>query len=266
MNIKRLLVCLTAMLLMATGAWAQTTIAQWTFETLPSAFAYTPGNGVSTTNFLADAGAQVGTAALTGLHNATPAFGRWRVFFPRTGCLSSRSLSMAGWTNVPGDYYQVLVSTVGYTNINFFLNHYSSATGPRDFKIVYSTDGSTFTQCGTYTAGNAAWTTNYFDFSSYTDMANKSTLYFRVVDNSTTSANAGTVGTGGTSRIDNVTVGGTVPGAPSIITPPQGVTNYFGDTATFTVTAGGNIFRINGTPTARRRWPWPMAAAAMAQG
>ena len=44
-----------------------------------------------------------------------------------------------------------------------------------------------------------------------------------------------------------MTVSGTVPGAPSIITQPQSVTNYFGDTASFTVVAGGN-------PTLSYQW------------
>ena len=96
---------------------------------------------------------------------------------------------MAGWTNFPGDYYQVLVSTVGFTNINLSFNQYSSGTGPRDFAVKYSTDGSTFTQFATYMSGNAVWTTNTFDLSAITALANASAVYIRLVDNSTNAAN-----------------------------------------------------------------------------
>ncbi len=233
-------------LALLSGQSFATTIANWTFETLPSTFAYTPGNGVSTTNFPADAGAQAGIAALTGKHTANPTWGTGAYSSP-AGCLSSRSLSMAGWTNVPGDYFQVVVSTVGYTNISLSFNQYSSGTGPRDFQVLYSTDGSIFTPFATYTSGNAVWTTNVFDFSSITALANASAVYIRLVDNSITSASGGTVGSSGTSRIDNVIVAGTVPGAPSIITQPQNVTNYFGDTASFTVVVGGD-------PTLSYQW------------
>ena len=113
---------------------------------------------------------------------------------------------------------------------------------------------------------NAA--TNAFDLSSITSLANASTVYIRLVDNSTNAANGtGIVGSAGTSRIDNVIVAGTVPGAPSIIAQPQNVTNYFGDTASFTVVAGGNPtlsyqWYTNSTPLMpltgwkQRTWRW----------
>lgn len=244
-TILGLTISIAGLALLSSQSFA-TTIANWTFETLPSTFAYTPGNGVSTTNFPADAGAQAGIAALTSKHTANPVWGTGAFTSP-AGCLSSRSLSMSGWTNVPGDYFQVVVSTVGFTNITLSFNQYSSGTGPRDFQVMYSTDGSTFTPFATYMSGNAVWTTNVFDLSSITALANASAVYIRLVDNSITSAGGGTVGNGGTSRIDNVIVAGTVPGAPSIITQPQNVTNYFGDTASFTVVVGGD-------PTLSYQW------------
>ena len=220
-------------------AAAQTTIAQWTFEALPSNLSYTPGSGVSTTNFIADGGTQSGIASLTGKHTASPAFGTGAFSSP-AGSGSSRALSMAGWTNNPGDYYQVLVNTTGFTNINLTLNQQSSGTGPKDFKVMYSTDGSTFTQIATFTSGNAAWVTNTVDFSSVTTLANAPAVYIRLVDNSTTSANGGTVGSGGTSRIDNVVVAGTIAGPPQFVTTPANSTNFYGDSVNWTITAGGD--------------------------
>jgi hypothetical protein len=132
---------------------------------------------------------------------------------------------------------------------------------------MYSTDGSAFYQFATYTSGNAAWTTNAFDLSSITALANVSAVYIRLVDNSTNNVGGGSGGgvlAAGTSRIDNVVVAGTAPGAASIIVPPQSVTNYFGDTATFTVTAGGTTLSYqwctNSTP------PTPLADGGSGYG
>jgi len=250
-TILGLTISIAGLALLSSQAFAQTILANWTFTYLPSAFSYTPGSGVSTTNFYADGGAQVGVAALTSKHTASPAFGTGAYTSPNgPGGGTTRSLSLSGWTNYPGDYFQVLVSTVGYTNIALSFSQYSSATGPRDFAVMYSTDGSTFTQFATYTSGNAVWVTNTFDLSSITALANNATVYIRLLDNSTNNVGGGSgggVGNGGTSRIYNVAVTGTVPGVPSIITPPQNVTNYFGDTASFTVNAGGN-------PTLSYQW------------
>ena len=220
-------------------ASAQTTIANWTFETLPaSGFSYIPGAGVSTTNFYADGGTQAGIAAVTGKHSG---FGTTTYSSPAGN--PGRSLSSNGWTNNPGDYYQILVNTVGFTNINLSYNQQSSGTGPRDFKVMYSTDGSTFTAFATNTSGNAAWITNTVDFSSVTALANFSTVYIRIVDNSNTNIGGGSGGlvlAAGSGRIDNVVVAGTISGPPQILIQPPNTTNFFGDSANISVSAGGD--------------------------
>src|SRR4051812_6428344 len=91
------------------SASGQTPIAKWTFEGVSSSLSYAPGAGVSTTNFYADQGIQAGTAALTGVHSG---FGTPTYSSP-AGNGSARSLSANGWTNNPGDYDQILVSTLG---------------------------------------------------------------------------------------------------------------------------------------------------------
>jgi hypothetical protein len=58
-----------------------------------------------------------------------------------------------------------------------------------------------------------------------------------VVDNG--SIGNGTVGISGTSRIDNFLVTGVSPGAPSITAQPQNLNVFKGDSASFSVTAGG---------------------------
>ena len=240
--------------LFGSQAFADTTIAKWTFETLTigANSAYTNwSNGRSITNVLPE----FGNGYASGFHSG---FGSGNgVYSTPAGNGSTKSLSSNGWTNNPaaasGDYYQFAVSTVGYTNINMSFDAVGSATGPRDFVVKYSTDGVTYTQFGSaYTVlSSPSWSsgapvtgeTYTYDFSPITSLANASVVYIRLVVNSTNNIGGGSgggIGGGGTSRIDNVIVAGTVPGAPSIINSPQNTTNYFGDTVTLTVFAGGS--------------------------
>ncbi len=222
---------------------AQTAIARWTFEALPSAgFSYAPGAGVATTNFLADGGTQAGIAALTGKHIG---FGTPTYTSP-AGNGSLRALSSNGWTNnanspLLGDYYQVVVNTTGFTNIQLSFGQLSSATGPRNFTVAYSTDGTTFiSNSVTAITSSTVWTVTTLDLSSLTNLANKSAVYFRLIDNSTNSQGGGIVATTGTSRIDDMLVSGTIAGPPQVLTQPPNTTNFFGDTTSITVVAGGD--------------------------
>jgi|GEM_PF-862564 len=229
-------------------ASAQTTLAKWTFETLPSALSYVPGAGVSTTNYLADSGTQAGIAAASGKHFG---FGTATTTYSSpAGNGSLRALSSNGWTNNPGDYYQFVVNTVSFTNIGISFDQVGSGTGPKDFYLAYSTDGVNFTQFGSiynvlsspsWSAGAAQTGETYsFNLSSITTLANASTVYLRLVEADNTAINGSSVGTGGTSRIDNVAVVGTIAGPPQIITQPPSPTNFFGDTTTLSLTAGGD--------------------------
>jgi len=143
-----------------------------------------------------------GSATAVGLTSITGTSGN-----PGTG----KSFSGPGW-NV-GDYWQFQVSTVGFKDITISYDQEGSATGPRDFILQYSVNGSTFSAFGgAYSLGSTAnsWTAHPADLSSIITLNNVATVYFRVVDNSTTSINAGTVAATGTDRIDNFIVNGTV--------------------------------------------------------
>ena len=119
-----------------------------------------------------------------------------------------------------GDYYQFQVSTLGAPNVALSWDQTSSNTGPRDFLLEYSTNGTSFSTFGSQfsvlanNTPNPTWnpTTNLpifnftIDLSSITAINNQPIVYFRLVDNSTNSANGGTVATAGTARIDNFTV------------------------------------------------------------
>ena len=136
-----------------------------------------------------------------------------------------KSFSSNNWA--VGDYYQFQTSTSVYHAIQVSWDQTGSGTGPRDFKLAYSTDGTNFTDFYSYSLPSPAvsWsststssTTKFSsDLSSITALDNKTNVYFRLIDTSTVSISGGTVGTGGTGRVDNFTVSGIGP------TPPSGV-------------------------------------------
>ena len=196
------------------------TIATWTFETsqpgvvsLPAA----PGAGVAFTNLTPEVGAGTGTALHVGAATySSPA-----------GNGSARSFSVNTWA--VGDYFQFSVSTVGFTGISLSFDQDGSTTGPSTFQLAYSTDGTTYNNFGStyvipsgvvWTAGSAnpAGNTSFaYDLSAVTALNNAPNVFFRIIDSSTTSIAGGTVGTGGTDRVDNFSVFVTPVPEPSTI-------------------------------------------------
>jgi hypothetical protein len=178
------------------------TVAQWTFETsLP----------VTAGPFAAE----VGSGTALGSHAGAA------VYSTPAGNGSAHSFSSNTWA--VGDYYQFQVSTVGFSGVSLSWDQTSSGTGPRDFKLSYSTDGSTFSDFVSYSvlanaSPNPVWnaTTSSALYSflnnlgSIATLDNQSTVFFRLVDNSTVSANGATVATAGTDRVDNFTVTATL--------------------------------------------------------
>lgn len=182
-------------------------IANWTFETSAPA---TAGP------FAAEAGANAASSFASGVHASATAFSS------PTGNGSARSFSANTWAI--GDYYQFTTSTVGYSGIAIQWDQTSSNTGPRDFVIQWSIDGSSFTNLGSqysvlanaspnnvWTAGTPRPEYNIGNFAGPAALDNQATVYFRVRMNTNTSANGGTVAGGGTDRVDNVVISGTIP-------------------------------------------------------
>src|SRR6185295_13795892 len=107
------------------------TIASWTFETSAPTTAgpLTP---------------EVGAGSATSSHtNAT-------TYSSPVGNGSARSYSSNGWTvtGTPTDYYQFQVNTTGYEDVTLSWDQTGSGTGPRDYILQYSTDGTNFTNFG----------------------------------------------------------------------------------------------------------------------
>jgi hypothetical protein len=210
---------LAAGCLVSLSAWTSraSIIADWTFETSQPATAgpISPesGNGSAT-------GSHVGAT----------------VYSSPAGNGSSHSYSSTLWA--VGDYYQFQVNTLGEMDIQLSWDQASSNTGPGQFGLFYSTDGVNFTQFGAdYTvlanaAPNPVWNAitpsplySYnVDLSSINALNNAATVYFRLTDNSTVSANGGMVGTGGTDRVDNFEV----TGSDIVAAVPEASTWYAG--------------------------------------
>lgn len=207
MSARRLLGAVPVLVLgLATAGAHAATIADWTFETTQptTAGSFTP---------------EVGSGSALGHHVATSTYSS------PVGNGSAHSFSSTAWA--AGDYYQFQVSTTGLSGITLSWDQTSSNTGPKDFTLQYSTNGTTFTTLSSYSVlanatPNTPWSSGTSssaytftqDLIADTALNNQATLYFRLVDADTVAAGGGTVGSGGTDRVDNVTVSAVpLPGA-----------------------------------------------------
>ena len=210
---------LLAITLLAAGiapAFAQTTIAKWTFETSAPT---TPGSFTP----------EIGLGLASGFHAGASTYSS------PAGNGSAHSFSSNTWAI--GDYYQFQVSTSGLSNINVSWDQISSGTGPKDFSLLYSTDGTNFSTAissytvlvnatpNTWSSATPISTSSYtFDFSGLTAINNQAAVYFRLRDFDAISANGGTVAAGGTDRVDNFSV--TVIPEPSTYALLAGVATF----------------------------------------
>jgi hypothetical protein len=188
-------------------------IAGWTFQN--SAFI---SSTVGSQNFTYP---QTGTdTAFTGYH--ADARTKW---YNNVGNGSSSAVNSDYWTI--GDYYQASLATTGYNDISLKFDMTRSASGPQNFKVDISTNGgSSWSTIGTVvvlqngatpnanwnsTTYQAAYTTN---ITGITAAADQATLLIRWISTSASSS------TGGTARIDNVQIQGTLvpaPGAAALV-------------------------------------------------
>jgi hypothetical protein len=192
----------TAVILFGSSSVAQADIiATWTFETSQPASAgpFAP---------------EVGAGAASGQHISGST-----VYSSPVGNGSAHSFSSNFWSVT--DFYQFTFNTTGFTNLTLAFDQTSSNTGPRDFKVQTSLNGTTWTDLMTYTvlangaSPNSPWNSTTFQSAYHfgTISLPNGIVGIRLVDTSTTSATGGTVGTAGTDRVDNVTIAGDVTAA-----------------------------------------------------
>ena len=185
---KKTIALLSALVLSSLFSVRADILSQWTFELSPPADL---ANSATISGITADSGS--GTAS--GVHAG--ALSDWTT---PAGNGSANSLSVNTWA--VGDYFQFQVSTIGFTGMGISFDQTSSSTGPRDFDFAYSTDGSLFTTFSPYTVlqngltPNPAWnaTTSSsayafsFDLGGVTAIDEQASVYFRLINSSTTSA------------------------------------------------------------------------------
>ncbi|MDT8858861.1 thermonuclease family protein [Alkalihalobacillus sp. MEB130] len=121
----------------------------------------------------------------------------------------SRAVNSNGWDSGNG-YWLVDISTLGYKNITVSSRQFGSNTGPRDFTLEYSLDGESWLSIADseVVVGNN-WTSGVTDQLALPEQVwNQETVYIRWINTSNVAINGGTVGSGGTSRIDDIFITG----------------------------------------------------------
>ncbi|MCA9287814.1 MAG: hypothetical protein KDA05_04470 [Phycisphaerales bacterium] len=175
-------------------------LANWTFET-----------SVPTTAgpHAAEGGINAGGSFATGFHVSGAT-----AYSNPVGNGSFESFSSNNWGI--GDYYQFTTSTVGYNSILFGWSQTASSTGPQLFDVEWSTNGTLFsTLVDDYVVGTTTWSSGATNpLSVFAPVAlpaaasNLPTVWIRLTNQVTPG------GTGGTNRVDNIMIEGTLVPAP----------------------------------------------------
>ena len=116
---------------------------------------------------------------------------------------STSSLSCTGWEI--GAYWQIELSTAGYTELTIGQRMRSSNTGPKNFSLQYSTNGINFTDVGGIAIESSTLTDKGF-FILPDECENRVRLYIRYTVKDTVSMNNGTLAPTGASNINNIVI------------------------------------------------------------
>ncbi|NOU99817.1 Ig domain-containing protein group 2 domain-containing protein [Paenibacillus sp. LMG 31457] len=120
---------------------------------------------------------------------------------------ADKAINANGWDK-GGGYWLASFVTTGYSNIVLSSKQYGSSTGPKEFKVQYSLDGTTWKDIsnGSYNVA-ADWVVGVINnLPLPSETANKSAVYVRWLNTSSVSIGNGTVGSAGTNRIDDIII------------------------------------------------------------
>ncbi|MBI2044475.1 putative S-layer protein [Candidatus Pacearchaeota archaeon] len=190
MNRKKSLLVFAGLfvLVFLAGLASATTLANWNFEA---------ENLVPSTDITSSAVLSVNNA--DGTQNFTAGN-------PSTG----NALHYDNWD--AGDYFEVTINTLGYKDLVLRFDEMKSSTGPTEFKMQYSADGTNFTDLASSTTNtSASFLAHTFGFSSVTGLNNISNAKFRIFSTQNASSTVGTW------RVDNLAVEGTSLTAPPVV-------------------------------------------------
>jgi 2',3'-cyclic-nucleotide 2'-phosphodiesterase / 3'-nucleotidase / 5'-nucleotidase len=125
-----------------------------------------------------------------------------------------------GWDAANG-YWQIKINTTGYNQLSLSSKNYGTSTGPKDFKIQYSTDGVSYVDVpdGTFEQKSAIGP-GPSELALPSAAGNQPELYIRWVNYTSVSIGGGTVASGGNSRIADIVVAGVPDGTgPKVVSP-----------------------------------------------
>jgi hypothetical protein len=126
---------------------------------------------------------------------------------------AGQAITTSAWQSVatdPGnsasEYFQFTVNTGGFSQISVTFDNQASNTGPAAVGLMYSTDGTNFTAVSPVPTGNNVFSTAVFDLSGVSAIDNQSSVTIRLY--AYAGDRTGRLGftSGGTFRIDNLTV------------------------------------------------------------
>lgn len=193
--------------LLAVGALcAQTVLAGWSFEDSAKRAAVTDDATFQSAPYTADTGLPANQNVSVLKSVGRPTFSAWVTGSGGTGTLAP---NLVNWTGGSGSkYWQVSLASSGYLNLSLSSKQYGSSTGPRDFLLQYSLDESVWTDISSVTLASN-WTAGFLDnISLPAACANQPALHLRWIMTSNTSISGGTIGSTGTSRIDDISISG----------------------------------------------------------
>jgi hypothetical protein len=193
---------------------AQTdTIALWTFENATKRALITDSASFINTPYTADAGiaANVNIAPITLIGSRFPVAtaSQWVAGSGGTGTFAPNSENWPGGANTK--YWMITISTAGYESLKISSRQRSSTTGPRDFKVQYSTNGVLWTDVSgtTITCGTTFGAGDLTNVDLPAACNHQATLHIRWIMVSETSVGGSTVAAAGTNRIDDILISGT---------------------------------------------------------
>lgn len=169
---------------------------------------------IATWNF-EDADSIIDQTSDINLHNSIHTIGtNSSLSYPAGGADNSGlSISSSKWDNgLNSKYWETLISTSHYKDIYISSKQKSSDTGPTGFKVQYKIGSNgVYTDWGSpIVVKNDAFISGIFNATKLPVAAEKKdSVFIRWIMTSNTSANGSTVGSTGTSRIDNIFISGT---------------------------------------------------------
>ena len=188
-----------------------------------------------------------------------------------SGAGTDFSASTTAWT-VANKYWEISVNTTGYKNIKVSSQQIASNTGPRDFKIQYKIGaGGTYTDVsgGTILVANN-WTSGVVSNLALPEACdNQALVYVRWIPTSTIAVNGSAIAAGGTSRIDNIYIKGSlrtnlagynplaVNGTSQAVTGLTGSSTYYYEVA---ATAGAAVSAVSNSIAVTTMVPPPTAS------